>query len=134
MEILVVEDDLSVWSVYEGLCLDTEWVFAMTVAEATQKFQASGGMFLAIVMDGFLVSQEDSSPFIRFARQQGYKGPMIATSSKSDQMKVLLAAGCDMECPKLDGMKLRGILDGLIQAERALLIGGEAPLLEVLQG
>ncbi len=99
-KVLIVDDD-PFWHRIYILYLKNkvEIISAYSVEEATEKFRENPDIS-AVVMDACVPgSQVNTEPLVREMRKT-FKGPMLATSSESENCHRLFFAGCDDTCEK----------------------------------
>lgn len=112
--VLIVEDDASVRSAYVDLLRDKCITLEVdTIAEAKSMYGEFSACLGAIIMDGEILGPPDTVPLVKWLREQGYTGPIVARSANKGQQKALMAAGCSHSCPKPDPDPLLGVLEEL---------------------
>lgn len=99
--VLFVEDNEDLWDIVsEALEKEVvEFLPARSLNEAKQLFLDHKGQLSAITMDGNLT--DGATPdLVRFIREQGFLGPVIATSGNDNLQKLLMLSGCSHNCMK----------------------------------
>lgn len=99
--VLFVEDDEDLWDIIsETLKKEVvEFLPARSLKDAKQQFLDQKGQISAITMDGNLT--DGATPhLVRFIREQGFLGPVIATSGNDDLHELLMQSGCSHSCKK----------------------------------
>lgn len=103
-KILIVEDSAEYQQKFsDALSEKFELLQAFTLPEGIALFEARSDELAAVAMDACVPGDSPNSmSVIRYIRDTGYTGPVIAISSLREYRMVLMAVGCDYECPKAD--------------------------------
>ncbi|MDB5188061.1 MAG: hypothetical protein JWO50_581 [Candidatus Kaiserbacteria bacterium] len=101
-KILIVEDLIHEQDRYAENMPNFELLQAFNFKEASEHFHAHQNELAAIVLDGKLSRYEYGHALAASFREQGYRGPMLATSSDEDLRRRLMHYGCDHSVNKDD--------------------------------
>ncbi len=106
--VLVVEDSLGIQRGYKRVLEPTHTVIqAFTEQAGYDLFAEHVEEIVAIIMDGLLTENgrdNDTLDLTRHIREQGFTGPIIATSSNEDIQSAQISAGCSHKAVKLDAV------------------------------
>ena len=105
-KILLIEDEEAFYiSLNFVFKKKTNFLHASTLDEAKKIFNENPDIDL-IMVDGCLNpnGELDTPPFVKMARENGFKGKMIAMSSSEKFNKILIEAGCDESCKKHESL------------------------------
>lgn len=96
--VLIVEDDRQVQMAFGRFLqnkIDLSILRAYTVEEGIDLFEQHQSRIKLIAMDGHVPSQDKTTfALVQLIRANGWKGPIIAMSNRSDIQEGLVAAGC----------------------------------------
>lgn len=100
--ILIVEDWPIEQEKYKSGLPEFDLLQATNFSEAVQHFKEHQTEIAAIVLDGHLSKYEYGHALAAAFREQGYTGPMLATSSDDGLRARLMECGCDHAVNKND--------------------------------
>lgn len=104
-KVLIVEDDFGLQASWKRDLESSVILFAADSINAAEKLFTENQDIDLVVMDACVPGDSPTTiPLIHKIRET-YKGPMIATSSISAYRKMLMEAGCNIECIKQDVVK-----------------------------
>lgn len=97
--VVLIFEDHPTWQQVFASAVDADSYDVVTAdspAAGRQKFDEVRDRVALVVMDGALGGDDlNSLPLIRYIREAGYTGPMIAASGLSDYRVDMVRAGCD---------------------------------------
>jgi len=105
--ILIIEDDLMIQSLF-ARCLEDRFDIeaAYTLEEAEKKFEAGQGAFSLIVVDACLGGAGLETLSLVCKMSTSFRGPIIASSSCSENRRIMLRSGCTHETEKMNVPRL----------------------------